>query len=85
MQYSKVVMVLNVSDYGLLGGALKKLNIPGVSISKVQGFGDYVNEYNEHGLSDSLKLEIYTGSEQAEEISLVLSNDSAGADATAST
>jgi hypothetical protein len=32
-----------------------------------------MNIMNEHGLSNSLKIEIYTGLEQAEEISLVLS------------
>ena len=73
MCYSKVVIILNISDYELINDEINKLNIPGISISNVKGFGDYVNEFNAHGLRDSLKSEINTSSEQAENIAKVLS------------
>lgn len=73
MCYSKVVIILNISDYELINDEINKLNIPGITISNVKGFGDYVNEFNAHGLSNSLKIEIYTSSEQAENIAKVLS------------
>lgn len=73
MNYSKVVAILNITDYGLISNELTAMNIPGVTISKVQGFGDYVNEYAPFGFSDNMKIEIYTNSKQAEEIAQLLS------------
>jgi len=73
MSYSKVVAIMHISNYELISDELKKLNIPGISVSGVQGYGDYYNEYNQNGFSDSMKIEIYTFSEQAEEIAKALS------------
>ena len=74
MWYSKVVMILNISDYGLLSDEIKKLNIPGISVSKVEGYGDYFNEFNANGFSESMKIEIYTSSEKAEFIATSFSD-----------
>lgn len=73
MSYSKVVLIMNITDYNLISNEVKKLNVPGVTVSKVQGYGDYSNEFLQQGLCNSLKVEIYTRSEQAEEIATVLS------------
>lgn len=73
MNYCKVVAIMNITDYGLISNQLKELNIPGVTVSQVQGFGDYINEYNEFGFSENMKIEIYTSQAQAEEIATVLS------------
>jgi nitrogen regulatory protein P-II 1 len=73
MEYSKVVAILNISDYGLLSEALKSSNIPGVTVSRVEGYGDYVNDFAAFGFSENMKIEIYTDSEQAEAIAQQLS------------
>jgi len=73
MSYSKVVAILNISEYKLISDELTSLNVPGISLSKVQGFGDYVNEYAHNGFSESMKIEIYTLTEHAAEIAGVLS------------
>ena len=73
MWYSKIVMILNISDYGLIKKEIKQLNIPGITVTKVQGFGDYVNEFNNDGFTEGLKIVIYTSSEQAELIAKSLS------------
>ncbi len=49
-----------------------KLDIPGVTVSMVRGFGDYVNNFDPYGFSDNMKIEIYTLTEQASEIAEVL-------------
>lgn len=72
MWYSKVVMIMNITDYGLVSDEIKALNIPGITVSNVRGFGDYINEFLQEGLCDSLKIEIYTSSEQADEIATSL-------------
>lgn len=73
MSYSKVTAIMDLDDFSPLENALKTLSIPGLSISRVRGFGDYVNYYQKSGLSDSVKVEIYATSEQAEKIALQLS------------
>ncbi len=72
MHYSKVVMLLNISDYQLISEKLKQLNVPGISECMVHGFGDYINEYTNDGFSESMKIEIYTSQNQAEEIAPIL-------------
>jgi nitrogen regulatory protein PII len=66
MDYCKVVAILNITDYRLISPAIHKLDLPGVTISMVKGFGDYINQFNEFGFSDNMKIEIYTSTEQAE-------------------
>lgn len=73
MKYSKVTTILNITDYGLIADELKRLNIPGVSISMVHGYGDYVNEFAPFGFSENMKIEVYTSSDQAEELAEKLS------------
>lgn len=74
MNYCKVVAVMNITDYGLLSPSIQKLDIPGVTISMVKGFGDYINGFNEFGLSDNMKIEIYTSEQQAEEVAAALAS-----------
>jgi nitrogen regulatory protein PII len=72
MNYSKVTAIFNTTDYGLLSDDLAALDIPGVSVSKVMGFGDYVNEFADFGFSENMKIEIFTTTEQARDIALLL-------------
>ena len=73
MLFSKVVMIINITDYELISDEINQLNVPGITVSHVQGFGDYLNEYSPQGLCESLKVEIYTSSEQADSIAKKLS------------
>lgn len=61
-------MIMNITDYELISKEINQLNIPGISVTKVQGLGDYFNEYSPQTLCKSLKIEIYTSSEQADDI-----------------
>lgn len=72
MKYSKVVGIFNMTDYGLISDDLASLDIPGVSVSKVEGFGDYINEFAKFGFSENIKIEIYTTTKQAQEIAAML-------------
>lgn len=73
MEFNKVVLIINITDYGLISDEIKKLNVPGITVNNVQGFGDYMNQYSPQGLCDSLKVEIYTSLEQADGIAIALS------------
>lgn len=61
-----------MTDYALISDDLMALDIPGVSVTRVLGFGDYVNEFAEFGFSENMKIEIYTTTRQAREIARVL-------------
>jgi nitrogen regulatory protein PII len=72
MKFCKVVAIINITDFGQIRASLDAFDLPGVTVSPVKGFGDYVNEYAQYGFSDNLKIEIYTTEKQAEEIARVL-------------
>ncbi len=74
MNFCKVVAILNITDYGLISQTLQRLDIPGITVSKVRGFGDYINQFNDFGFSDNMKVEIYTTTEQADSIAECLSS-----------
>ncbi len=71
--YNKVIMILNISDFGLIAKEVNSLNIPGITVSKVEGYGNYINEFNDYGLCESLKVEVYTSADQAQDIADVFS------------
>ena len=73
MNYCKVVAILTITDFGLISTSIQKLNVPGVTVSTVKGFGDYINEFSEFGFSENLKVEVYTSAEQAEIVADTLS------------
>jgi nitrogen regulatory protein PII len=73
MNYCKVVAIMNITDYSLIGESIQRLDVPGVTVSIVKGFGDYINEFHEFGFSDNLKVEIYTSAEHAEIVADTLS------------
>lgn len=68
MKNRKVVAIMNVTDYNLLNVPIQQMDVPGVTVTMVKGFGDYVNNFNPYGFSDNMKVEIYTTAEQAEVI-----------------
>lgn len=72
MKYSKVTAIFNIIDYAHIRDDLTALDIPGVSVSKVEGFGDYINEYDDNGFSENLKIEIYTTTKTAKDIAKIL-------------
>ncbi len=74
MKYCKVVAILNVTDYGVLHETIQRLHVPGVTVSMVKGFGDYINSFSPYGFSDNMKVEIYTSREQAETIAQELAS-----------
>jgi nitrogen regulatory protein PII len=39
MKYCKVVAIMNITDYNVLHVPIQKLDVPGVTVSMVKGFG----------------------------------------------
>ena len=74
MKYCKVVAIVNITDYNALHVPIRQLDVPGITVSMVKGFGDYVNDFSPFGFSDNMKIEIYTTEEQAKTIAAELSS-----------
>ena len=74
MKYCKVVAIMNITDYNALNVPIQQMDVPGITVSMVKGFGDYVNNFSPFGFSDNMKVEIYTTTEQAETIASELSS-----------
>ena len=74
MKYCKVVAIVNITDYNALHVPIQQLDVPGITVSMVKGFGDYVNNFSPFGFSDNMKIEIYTTEEQAKTIAAELSS-----------
>ena len=74
MKYCKVVAIMNITDYNALNVPIQQLDVPGITVSMVKGFGDYVNNFSPFGFSDNMKVEIYTTTEKAETIASELSS-----------
>jgi nitrogen regulatory protein PII len=72
MKFCKVVAIMNITDYNVLHVPIQQLDVPGVTVSMVKGFGDYVNDFSPFGFSENMKIEIYTTTEQAEIIAVEL-------------
>ena len=73
MQYSKVVAIMNIVSYESIIADLKKINVPGISITPIKGCGGHRSHSGECELYENTKLEIYTTSSHAEEIAVYLS------------
>ncbi len=68
MKFRKVTAIIRPERLEAVEECLKKLNVPGVSVTKVKGFGEYANFYNSDWLCQSVRIEIFIGVKQADEI-----------------
>ncbi len=69
MDYKKVTAIIPFLALDKVKGQLKKLDIGGLSVSEVKGFGDYKNYYSEDEMTVNYKIEIFTPADKVEEIS----------------
>jgi len=56
----KITAIIPLETQTMLVDALREHGVPGVSISQVKGYGEYVNTYSTDSLETMLKVEIYT-------------------------
>ena len=68
MQFRKVTAIIRPERLEEVERALKILNVPGVSVTKVKGFGEYANFYQSNWLSTHVRVEVFVSDKQAENI-----------------
>ncbi len=68
MNFRKVTAIIRPDLLEQVEDRLKVLNVPGVSVSKVKGYGEYANFFQSDWLSTHTKIEIFTNTDNAKEI-----------------
>ena len=70
MEFCKVTAIFRPERLEAVEDALKKLNVRGVSVTKVKGFGEYANFYTSDWLCTHVRVEVFTGKARADKIAV---------------
>jgi nitrogen regulatory protein P-II 1 len=65
MEFRKVIAIIRPDYLEKVEQALQVLTVPGVSVSKVKGYGEYRDFYERDWMSGHVRIEIFTPKEQA--------------------
>lgn len=68
MEFRKVIAIIRPDYLEKVEHALQALAVPGVSVSKIKGYGEYMDFYEPDWMSSHVRLEIFTPQEQARAI-----------------
>ncbi len=68
MNFRKVTAIIRPDLLERVENSLKVLNVPGVSVSKVKGYGEYANFFQSDWLSTHTKIEVFTNAQNAKKI-----------------
>lgn len=70
MEFRKVTAIIKPERLEKVEEALRKLNVSGVSVTKVKGFGEYTNFFKSDWLCTHIRVEVFTGKARADEIAV---------------
>jgi nitrogen regulatory protein P-II 1 len=65
MDFRKIIAIVRPDRLESVEQALQVLTVPGVSVSKVKGYGEYRDFYERDWMSGHVRIEIFTPREQA--------------------
>jgi len=68
MDYCKVTAIFRSEVLDKVEQRLQELGVPGISVTRVTGYGEYADFYNRDGLTRHVRVEIFTAAERAEPI-----------------
>lgn len=68
MQFRKVIAIIRPERLEVVENAMKTLNVPGVSVTKVKGFGEYANFFSSDWDSTHMRIEVFISDARAEAV-----------------
>lgn len=68
MRFAKVVAIIRPERLEQVEDALKERGVPGVSVSKGKGYGEYADFYSPDWMVQQIHVEVFIPASQAEEI-----------------
>ncbi len=72
MNYRKITAIFPSILLEEMERALERKGVPGMTVTRVRGLGDYRNFYTEDNLVDCARIEIFTTVEEAPRITAVI-------------
>ncbi|MBL1319906.1 MAG: P-II family nitrogen regulator [Methylophaga sp.] len=72
MGFCKVTAIIQSTVLEKVEKALRTLNVPGISVTKVKGFGEYADFYKSDWMTSHVRIEIFILESQANEIADVI-------------
>ncbi|MDH5599941.1 MAG: P-II family nitrogen regulator [Gammaproteobacteria bacterium] len=68
MSFVKVISIIRPEKLENVESILKKLNVPGISVFHIKGYGEYENFFRHDHKVEHLQLEVYIGKNRGTEI-----------------
>jgi len=68
MKFRKVTAIFRPERLEAVEDQLRIIGVPGVSVTKVKGFGEYANFYEPDWMCTHVRVEVFIGEHKAEEI-----------------
>ena len=68
MRFRKITAIINPYNLEAVEEKLIELDVPGATVSKVKGYGEYANFFAPDWLVNYVKIEVFIGKHRAEEI-----------------
>ncbi len=72
MTMTLVTAIIRTSVVERVEERLRDLGVNGITVTKVRGFGEYMDFYREDWLSESVRIDIYTSTVRAETVATVI-------------
>lgn len=68
MSFRKIIAIIDMERLDAVETELKKIDIPGLSVSFVKGYGEYKNFFNKDWLTSNAKLDIFVHERQVDAV-----------------
>ncbi|MDZ4142468.1 MAG: P-II family nitrogen regulator [Methylotenera sp.] len=68
MQFRKITAIIRSEALEKVEQRLQKLGVPGISVTRVKGYGEYANFYTHDWMATNARIEIFSTAKRAEEI-----------------
>lgn len=72
MDFCKVTAIIRPEKLEAVEEVLKKLNVRGMSVSKVKGFGEYANFYTSDWLCTHARVEVFAEEQRGDELAAAM-------------
>lgn len=68
MDFRKVTAIFRPGRLEAVEEKLRSMDVPGISVTKVKGYGEYANFYQPDWMCEYVRVEIFIGNNKAEKI-----------------
>lgn len=68
MEFRKVTAIIQPHTLEKVERALRAVNVPGVSVTKVKGFGEYADFFTSDLMVTHVRVEVFIGRDRADDV-----------------